>query len=264
MATKAQIDANRKNAKKSTGPKTAEGKAAVARNALKHGLCSMNAVIYGEEKEEYEIHRQAYLDELKPVGVMESMLAERIVSLVWRLRRAELMQNQAIDYKIVMVCDDSNFGVTQNVLPKALRQTLARTRELGCKLDLGRALTRDLSNQRVMERLLMYERRIESSMFRTIKEFERLQKIRKGKEALATKEQSAQQSPPARRNKVNLKKQSQFAAELMGTMSCGTRGYGDTPPAATEVNKANQSRSSRLNEEQGATQAFVKTPGNVR
>jgi hypothetical protein len=66
MATQAQIDANRQNAKKSTGPKTAKGKRKVARNAIKHGLCSMEAVIHGEEQEEYERHREAFLRELKP------------------------------------------------------------------------------------------------------------------------------------------------------------------------------------------------------
>ena len=57
MASQAQINANRQNSGKSTGPKTAKGKAKVARNAIKHGLCSMEAVIHGEEKEEYERHR---------------------------------------------------------------------------------------------------------------------------------------------------------------------------------------------------------------
>ena len=183
MATKAQIDANRQNSKKSTGPKTARGKAAVARNAIKHGLCSMEAVIHGEEKEEYERHREAFLYELKPVGMMENMLAMRIVSLIWRLRRAELMQNQAIDYKIVKVCDDTHFQMSQQLLPKSIRQTFAEMRELGSHLDLGRALTRDLSNQRVIERLLMYERRIESSMFRTMRELNKLQKARKDEQS---------------------------------------------------------------------------------
>ena len=60
MTTEAQINANRQNAKKSTGPKTAKGKAKVARNAIKHGLCSLEAVIRGEEQEEYERHRGTF------------------------------------------------------------------------------------------------------------------------------------------------------------------------------------------------------------
>ena len=49
MATQAQTNANRVNSQKSTGPKTAEGKAAVAQNALKHGLFGKLAVINGED-----------------------------------------------------------------------------------------------------------------------------------------------------------------------------------------------------------------------
>ena len=74
MATQAQINTNRQNAKKSTGPKPAKGKAKVARNAIKHGLCSMEAVIHGEEQEEYERHREAFLYELKPVGFRDGPL----------------------------------------------------------------------------------------------------------------------------------------------------------------------------------------------
>ena len=264
MATQAQINANRQNAKKSTGPKTAKGKAKVARNAIKHGLCSMEAVIHGEEKEEYEWHREAFLYELKPVGMMENMLAMRIVSLIWRLRRAELMQNQAIDYKIVKVCDETHFQMTQQVLPKAIRQNFAEMRELGSHLDLGRALTRDLSNQRVMERLLMYERRIESSMFRTMRELKKLQKERRDEQARIDKEQSAQESPPPRPRRVNLKKQSQFAPELMGTKTCATGVYGDIPPAARVENKANRSQSnSTVSEQRPPNDRISRPPGSL-
>ena len=48
MATRAQIKANHKNAKKSTGPRTDEGKARVAKNALKHGLLARDTVLPGE------------------------------------------------------------------------------------------------------------------------------------------------------------------------------------------------------------------------
>ena len=260
MGTQAQIDANRQNSKKSTGPKTAKGKANVARNAIKHGLCSMEAVIHGEEKEEYERHREAFLYELKPVGMMENMLAMRIVSLIWRLRRAELMQNQAIDYKIVKVCDDTHFQMSQQLLPKSIRQTFAEMRELGSHLDLGRALTRDLSNQRVIERLLMYERRIESSMFRTMRELNKLQKARKDQQALAAKEQSSQESHPPRRRRVNLKKQSQFAASRTNAKLSVIKDYGDNPPAARIENKANRSRSNSTVSEQAPSDGRISRP----
>jgi hypothetical protein len=80
MATEKQINANRKNAQKSTGPKTAEGKAAVSQNAVKHGLFA-ESVIKGENEAEYEAFHDEMFAELAPVGMVELMLAERVISL---------------------------------------------------------------------------------------------------------------------------------------------------------------------------------------
>jgi len=93
MATQKQINANRENSKKSTGPKTAEGKAAVSQNAVKHGLFAAGAVISGEDPAVYELYREQFFAELLPVGMVETMLAERAVGLAWRLQRAERMQS---------------------------------------------------------------------------------------------------------------------------------------------------------------------------
>ena len=49
MATEAQINANRRNAQKSTGPRSPEGKAATSRNALKHGLCAEKHLLVDED-----------------------------------------------------------------------------------------------------------------------------------------------------------------------------------------------------------------------
>ena len=69
MATDKQIKANRKNAKKSTGPKTADGKAAVSKNAVKHGLFA-DSVVTGETEAEYEAFHGELLAELAPRGVV--------------------------------------------------------------------------------------------------------------------------------------------------------------------------------------------------
>lgn len=73
MSTKAQTLANRQNSQKSTGPRSAEGKAVSAKNAVKHGLFARDAVITGENKEEYDLFREEILAELAPAGVMESL-----------------------------------------------------------------------------------------------------------------------------------------------------------------------------------------------
>ena len=94
MATEAQIQANCLNAQRSTGPRTAEGKAEVSQNAVKHGLFAREGVIRGESREEYEMHREMLLEQLGPVGPLEVILASRVVDLTWRLQRAAQDRNE--------------------------------------------------------------------------------------------------------------------------------------------------------------------------
>ena len=100
MATEAQINANKENSQKSTGPRTAKGKKAVSQNAVKHGFFMREVVVKDEDQAAFDRYREAMLAEMGPAGVMESSLAERIVSLAWRLRRAERMQDQALKMQI--------------------------------------------------------------------------------------------------------------------------------------------------------------------
>ena len=81
MATEAQIEANRANAQKSTGPRTPEGKEKASQNAITHGLSARETVIRGDDELEFEIHRETLLDQLIPGSPLEEMLADRIVDL---------------------------------------------------------------------------------------------------------------------------------------------------------------------------------------
>jgi phage terminase Nu1 subunit (DNA packaging protein) len=87
-----QMIANRQNALKSTGPKTAAGKVVASRNALKHGLLAKEVVITaGEGAENAEQFNELLTDlvnEFAPAGVMEEILVEKIAACYWRLRRA--------------------------------------------------------------------------------------------------------------------------------------------------------------------------------
>src|SRR5688572_7762519 len=79
--------ANRANARKSTGPRTAEGKAKSSMNAVKHGLTAQSAVLPGESREELEALARSVHAQLKPAGAIQRILAERVVSVAWKLRR---------------------------------------------------------------------------------------------------------------------------------------------------------------------------------
>ena len=238
-----QQAANRRNAKKSTGPKTAEGKEAASQNAFKHGLFVKKAVVRDESQEEYDRHREALLAEWDPVGETETIVAERLVNLTWRLERAQRMQNQSIDYLGLEQLRGFADAEFRELYCKANK--LKSTYHTGVPDDhmfLGRLAVNDWANYRVLDRMLMYERRIESSMYRAMRELKKLQEARKAEQSRAVREQSAQESPPARRHKSDLKKRSQLTPELMGTMPCAARDYGNQPPAAAAEIKANQSQ----------------------
>jgi hypothetical protein len=92
-----QRAANRANAKKSTGPKTAAGKALVALNSVAHGIYSVSPVIEElESKRSWTAYRFAMLDCLAPVGMVEMTLAERITLAAWRLRRVARFEAEQI------------------------------------------------------------------------------------------------------------------------------------------------------------------------
>ena len=87
MTSEKKAEANRRNALKSTGPKTPEGKDAVRLNALKHGLLSQEILLPGEDEEALRELGEHLRDELQPVGELENLLVDRIIASYWRLRR---------------------------------------------------------------------------------------------------------------------------------------------------------------------------------
>ena len=179
MSTQAQVLANRRNAQKSTGPRSSQGKAVVSQNAVKHGLLTRHDVISSESQADFDLYRQQMLAELDPVSPMESMLAEPIVGLSWRLKRAGRIQNQAID---ALKADNTSSPLgklTQSLFFKSADQSAAAPAASASNLALGRMAIKDFSRARVLDRLLMYERRIEHSLYKTLLEFQRLHLIRK-------------------------------------------------------------------------------------
>ena len=87
MTTRAQMKANRKNAKKSTGPRTEQGKTRVAKNALKHGLLARDTVLPGEDPAEFDSQLSALEDDIQPANSLEFELVRQIADAQWRMRR---------------------------------------------------------------------------------------------------------------------------------------------------------------------------------
>jgi hypothetical protein len=94
------IEANRRNAQQSTGPKSAEGKSVVRMNAVKHGILAAQVVIWGhkiqESPAEFKNFCHEYYSHLAPVGPLEEMLVDQIIAINWRLRRARMAESAEI------------------------------------------------------------------------------------------------------------------------------------------------------------------------
>lgn len=102
MTTHKQAEANRQNAKNSTGPRTAEGKKNSSMNALKWGLSSHDGavVLPTESREEFEAFRAALLADLEPVGAIEEGLARIVVEEFWRIRRGATIERGVLAHGV--------------------------------------------------------------------------------------------------------------------------------------------------------------------
>lgn len=155
MTTIKQIEANRKNAKKSTGPVSIQGRAIVAQNAVKHGILSSQVLINQDEREVYEDFREGILQNLFPRGNLESFLADRVISTAWRLRRVVHVETLIFEKEKSDYFNDYSYREVFGGSSSASMVVLSR-----------------------------YERSLENSLYRALKELRTLQE-QSGDEILA-------------------------------------------------------------------------------
>ncbi len=97
MTSFRQIEANRRNACKSTGPVTEEGKQRSRRNAVRHGLTAETVIGVLEDAEDYKAFEAAIIADYDAQSAVERELLLRLASLLWRLRRATTMETGLLD-----------------------------------------------------------------------------------------------------------------------------------------------------------------------
>jgi hypothetical protein len=94
MTSEKQIEANRRNALKSTGPKTDEGKTKSSMNALRHGLTAAQAVLPHEDEDDYENLREGMLESYAPADAAELAIVEELANAYWRLMRLHRVETR--------------------------------------------------------------------------------------------------------------------------------------------------------------------------
>src|SRR4249920_571681 len=127
MTTFRQIEANRRNATKSTGPVTQEGKQRSRCNAVRHGLTAETVIGALEDVEDYKTFEAAIIADYDAQSAVERELVLRLASLLWRLRRATAIETGLFESQA-----DQRGGLNQP------RQVPPNSRDVVCAL-FGRA-----------------------------------------------------------------------------------------------------------------------------
>jgi hypothetical protein len=92
MTSPRQIEANRRNAQRSTGPSSEEGKQRSRRNAVRHGLTAETVIGALEKAEDYKVFEAAITADYDAQSSVERQLVRRLAGLLWRLHRATTIE----------------------------------------------------------------------------------------------------------------------------------------------------------------------------
>ena len=196
--TEAQIDANRENAKKSTGPRSAEGKAASSRNRLLHGLRASKHILLDEDPAEFLFLLHDHLDRFQPVGPSEEKLVLRIANDHWRLDRAFNVEAGIYRDRFHDVAAKDEFRQQQYTTKKGYAEqdgkpvppppTPPDEGDL-----LARAFNVDCEGPNSFAKLARYEGSIERSIDRCLRQLQKYQAARNA----STPDPGDQPSPPS-------------------------------------------------------------------
>jgi hypothetical protein len=163
-----RIQANRRNALRSTGPKTVRGKRTVSRNAIQHGFLAREVVITAGDGEETLEEFHALVDQLekcyKPVGVIEETLVQTIATTLWRKARVIRAENGEIRKRLDTVSIDrdlrnsekSNLALLLSELDLGLYRAENQTDQKVSTKERWSAMQADQSNLRVHRSGLEY------------------------------------------------------------------------------------------------------------
>ncbi len=170
-----QIEANRRNAKKSTGPKTEQGKQVVSGNSVKHGMYSKQIVIqsmhYSEDPEEYEVLYESLVADLEPENSFQEHLVRKITNAIWRSRRVIFAESAAIKNKLLQIEGDVKAGV---VFSEFLNTDFGEDRQTRMAQNLvNRAL---IPGEDMSVNLLRYEMRMDRQLTRLFRLYRQVKK----------------------------------------------------------------------------------------
>jgi hypothetical protein len=165
-----QLEANRRNAQKSTGPRTEAGKKAVRLNARRHDLTGHVSILHGADRTAIETFCKGIISSLSPGSVLEMQLARAIAEAQWRLNRSRAIEDNFFALHIADHADHSLAGDNTQIAD-ALHQAQAFF---------------DRSDD--FNRLTLYEQRIQRAMAKNLQLLNESKQYRLAAEAQACEE----------------------------------------------------------------------------
>ena len=150
MTSLRQIEANRRNARLSTGPTTEEGKKKSRRNALRHGLTAETVIDVLEDAEDYAAFEMAVTADFDAQSAVERELVLRLGSLLWRLRRVTAIEAGLFNEQVRLLVPFRNVRQTyrerQSMIHSLRREVVEEGNERQDQKASDRGLNDDLSS----------------------------------------------------------------------------------------------------------------------
>ena len=175
MVSERKRQANRRNSRKSTGPRTARGKRICSRNALKHGLASLICPVMPFEREsDYIELADAMERDLRPVGVLQREVVALITQLTWKLRRIPQIEAALLQDNASQLINAYKELKEDGELEEDRVETVSTPRLIASEFAA--------EGDRPYERLEMYHYRLQRSLESATRHLERLRKQTAGEE----------------------------------------------------------------------------------
>ncbi|MFN7998005.1 MAG: hypothetical protein U0Q18_30575 [Bryobacteraceae bacterium] len=174
MASIRQIEANRQNALKCTGPQTPEGKAASSRNALVHGLTAIQNLPPGEDPESFTMVAAALREQFQPANAYEELLVSRFANAQWRLARMGSIEAGIFLDRIRDIAQTRQAmrNISSSFGRGMADSSNAEPAEPAPDHAMAEAFIRDCNGTNSFNKLARYERTLESVADRCLKSLE--------------------------------------------------------------------------------------------
>src|SRR5690348_5344782 len=160
MVSEKRIEANRKNAQKSTGPRSIDGRARSSMNALRHGITGQVSIMTAEDRGAHDKFVQELIESLQPEGAVELQFASVIAEDFWRLQRIRAVEND------MLALGNFSDAAAIDVDHPEIHASLTRAQTF-------------LDQSKDFERLTLYEQRINRAIEKNRKQLGELQAERK-------------------------------------------------------------------------------------